>query len=55
VAGSVFGVATLGIVQSLIMFNGTVNSWWTKIAAGGMMLAFIGLQRVIVEARESWR
>jgi simple sugar transport system permease protein len=48
VAGSVFGVLTLGIIQSLIMFNGTINSWWTKITVGILLLAFIGLQRLIV-------
>ncbi|GHU23840.1 ABC transporter permease [Spirochaetia bacterium] len=48
VFGSVFGVLTLGIIQSLIMFNGTINSWWTKITVGILLLAFIGLQRFIV-------
>jgi simple sugar transport system permease protein len=48
VFGSVFGVLTLGIIQSLIMFDGTINSWWTKITVGILLLAFIGLQRFIV-------
>jgi simple sugar transport system permease protein len=48
VLGSVFGVLTLAIIQSLIMFNGTINSWWTKITIGILLLVFIGLQRVIV-------
>jgi simple sugar transport system permease protein len=48
VYGSVFGVLTLGIIQSLIMFNGTINSWWTKITVGILLLVFIGLQRGIV-------
>jgi simple sugar transport system permease protein len=48
VFGSVFGVLTLGIIQSLIMFNGTINSWWTKITVGILLLVFIGLQRFIV-------
>jgi simple sugar transport system permease protein len=48
VFGSAFGVLTLGIIQSLIMFNGKINSWWTKITVGILLLAFIGLQRVIV-------
>jgi simple sugar transport system permease protein len=48
VFGSVFGVLTLGIIQSLIMFNGKINSWWTKIVVGIMLLVFIGLQRFIV-------
>jgi simple sugar transport system permease protein len=48
VFGSVFGVLTLGIIQSLIMFNGKINSWWTKITVGILLLLFIGLQRIIV-------
>ncbi|MDR1576471.1 MAG: sugar ABC transporter permease YjfF [Treponema sp.] len=48
VFGSVFGVLTLGIIQSLIMFNGRINSWWTKITVGILLLIFIGLQRFIV-------
>jgi simple sugar transport system permease protein len=48
VFGSAFGVLTLGIIQSLIMFNGKINSWWTKIIFGVLLLVFIGLQRVIV-------
>jgi simple sugar transport system permease protein len=48
VFGSVFGVLTLGIIQSLIMFNGKINSWWTKITVGILLLLFIGLQRLIV-------
>jgi simple sugar transport system permease protein len=48
VFGSVFGVMTLGIIQSLIMFNGKINSWWTKIVVGILLLTFIGLQRIIV-------
>jgi simple sugar transport system permease protein len=48
VFGSVFGVLTLAIIQSLIMFNGQINSWWTKITVGILLLVFIGLQRLIV-------
>ncbi|GHV96796.1 hypothetical protein AGMMS50293_31160 [Spirochaetia bacterium] len=32
----------------LNMFNGHINSWWTKITVGILLLAFIGLQRFIV-------
>jgi simple sugar transport system permease protein len=48
VFGSVFGVLTLAIIQSLIMFDGTINSWWTKITVGILLLVFIALQRFIV-------
>lgn len=46
--GPMFGVLTTGIIQSLIMFNGTLNSWWTKIAVGMLLFLFIVLQRIIV-------
>ncbi|WP_160677009.1 galactofuranose ABC transporter, permease protein YjfF [Clostridium sp. C8-1-8] len=50
--GPVFGVLTTGIIQSLIMFDGTLNSWWTKIAVGMLLFIFIVLQRVIVIREE---
>jgi simple sugar transport system permease protein len=48
IAGTVFGVLTQAIIQSLIMFNGRINSWWTKITVGILLLIFILLQRFIV-------
>lgn len=46
VFGTLFGVLMLGIIQTLIMFDGTLSSWWTRIAIGGLLLAFCLLQRV---------
>jgi galactofuranose transport system permease protein len=46
--GPMFGVLTTGVIQSLIMFQGTLNSWWTKIAVGMLLFIFIVLQRIIV-------
>ncbi|ACU35800.1 sugar ABC transporter permease YjfF [Actinosynnema pretiosum subsp. pretiosum] len=48
VVGSVAGVLVLGTVQTVISFQGTLSSWWTKIVIGGLLLAFIVLQRLIV-------
>ncbi|MRH41950.1 sugar ABC transporter permease YjfF [Aquibacillus halophilus] len=48
VAGSVVGVLILGIIQTIIVFEGTLSSWWTKIAIGALLLLFIVFQRVIV-------
>ena len=48
IIGPLFGVLTTGIIQTLIMFDGTLNSWWTKIAVGMLLFIFIVLQRVIV-------
>lgn len=51
VVGSVVGVLVLGTVQSLISFEGTLSSWWTRIVIGVLLLAFIALQRLIVRRR----
>lgn len=48
VAGSVVGVLILGVIQTIIIFEGTLSSWWTKIAIGVLLLAFIVFQRVFV-------
>ncbi|MGA6167774.1 galactofuranose ABC transporter, permease protein YjfF [Amycolatopsis magusensis] len=47
-AGTVLGVLVLGVIQTLITFEGTLSSWWTKIVIGALLLVFILLQRLIV-------
>ena len=47
VFGTVFGVLILGIIQTLIMFDGTLSSWWTKIAIGLLLCGFCLLQRLL--------
>jgi ribose/xylose/arabinose/galactoside ABC-type transport system permease subunit len=51
VLGSVLGVLVLAIIQTLINFDGTLSSWWTRIVIGGLLLVFIVLQRVLSFAR----
>ncbi|MCU1538382.1 MAG: Monosaccharide-transporting ATPase [Humibacillus sp.] len=46
VLGSLVGVLVLGVIQTLISFQGTLSSWWTKIAIGTLLLLFVVLQRV---------
>lgn len=46
VAGSLVGVLVLGVIQTLIAFQGTLSSWWTKIVIGVLLLAFIVMQRI---------
>jgi galactofuranose transport system permease protein len=50
VVGTLFGVLILGIIQTLIVFEGTLSSWWTRIAVGALLFAFCLLQRLF-EAR----
>ncbi|WP_444544533.1 ABC transporter permease subunit, partial [Rhizocola hellebori] len=47
VFGTVLGVLVLGVIQTLITFDGSLSSWWTKIVIGGLLFAFILLQRLI--------
>lgn len=51
VLGSVVGVLVLGLIQTIISFQGNLSSWWTRIAAGGLVLAFLLLHRVAGRAR----
>ena len=52
-AGSVLGVLVLGLIQTLINFQGTLSSWWTRIVIGLLLFAFILLQRVVFLRRKS--
>ncbi|WP_371785829.1 galactofuranose ABC transporter, permease protein YjfF [Streptosporangium subroseum] len=45
--GTVLGVLVLGVIQTIITFDGTLSSWWTKIVIGALLFVFILLQRVI--------
>lgn len=48
VAGSLLGVLVLGVIQTLISFQGTLSSWWTKIAIGTLLLLFVVMQRIFM-------
>ncbi len=52
VAGTLFGVLTLGIIQTLIMFDGSLSSWWTRIVIGALLFIFCLLQRVFEARRD---
>ena len=51
--GTVLGVLVLGLIQTIITFQGTLSSWWTRIFIGGLLFAFILLQRVITVRRKT--
>jgi simple sugar transport system permease protein len=56
VFGTFVGVLIQGLIQSYINFDGTLSSWWTKIATGILLFAFIVLQQAMVGvARRSGR
>src|SRR5205823_15119572 len=52
VFGTLFGLLLLGVIQTIITFEGTLSSWWTKIASGVLLLAFILLQRFLQGPRD---
>ena len=45
VAGTLFGVLIMGLIQTYIVFDGSLSSWWTKIVIGLLLLLFILLQK----------
>ncbi|CAD7023896.1 sugar ABC transporter permease YjfF [Pseudorhizobium endolithicum] len=48
VAGTLVGILIQGLIQTYIVFDGTLSSWWTKIVIGILLFTFIVLQRAIV-------
>jgi ribose/xylose/arabinose/galactoside ABC-type transport system permease subunit len=52
--GTVLGVLVYGIIQVLIVFQGTLNSWWTRIVIGFLVFVFCILQRLF-EAKKGVR
>ena len=48
IAGTFVGVLIQGLIQTYIVFDGTLSSWWTKIAIGVLLFLFIALQRGLV-------
>jgi len=46
-AGTLMGVLIFGLIQTLITFQGNVNSWWTRIVVAVLVLLFILLQNAI--------
>lgn len=50
--GPAMGVLSSGVIQTIVMFQGTLSSWWTKIAVGFLLFIFIVLQRAIIIRRD---
>ena len=44
VIGTLFGVMIHGTIVSILQFNGTLSSWWTRIGVGVLTLIAIGIQ-----------
>jgi simple sugar transport system permease protein len=46
VIGTLFGVLIHGTIVSVLQFNGTLSSWWTRIGVGVLTLIAIGVQSI---------
>ena len=46
IIGTLFGVLIHGTIVSVLQFNGTLSSWWTRIGVGVLTLIAIGIQSV---------
>ena len=44
-----------GIIQVLIVFQGTLNSWWTRIVIGFLVFVFCLLQRLFESGKKAAR
>jgi galactofuranose transport system permease protein len=49
--GALCGVLVLGLIQTLIMFDGSLSAWWTRIVIGALLFFFCGMQRVVQRRR----
>ena len=48
VAGTLFGGMILGLIATLINFNGSLNGAWIMIVSGALLFVFIVMQRALV-------
>jgi simple sugar transport system permease protein len=46
VIGTLFGVLIHGTIVSILQFNGTLSSWWTRIGVGLLTLIALGVQSI---------
>src|SRR5699024_198989 len=46
VIGSLFGVLIKGTIETFISFQGSLSSWWAKIAIAMLLAFFIILQSI---------
>lgn len=53
IAGTLIGVLIMGLIQTYIIFDGTLSSWWTKIVIGILLFSFILMQKGLLLAASS--
>jgi simple sugar transport system permease protein len=47
ISGTLMGVLILGVIKTLITFQGTLNNWWAKIFTGILLFLFIAIQQLL--------
>ena len=47
IIGTFIGVFILGLIQTIISFEGTLSSWWTRILTGLLFSALVALQKIL--------
>ncbi len=52
VTGTLFGVLIEGTIISILQYNGSLSSWWTRIGVGVFTLIFIGIQSLFYVRRK---
>lgn len=50
-AGTLLGLLIFGTIQSAILFDGRLSSWWVRIVVGALLLVFIVLQQVFASRK----
>ena len=50
VFGTLAGVLIFGTIQSALVFDGRLNSWWLRIVIASLLLAFILLQKALTRS-----
>ncbi|MPN04497.1 Inner membrane ABC transporter permease protein YjfF [bioreactor metagenome] len=53
--GTLFGVLIKGTISSLITTQGTLSSWWVRIALSALLCFFIVLQSIITSRKQKQR
>jgi galactofuranose transport system permease protein len=53
ILGTLLGVLVYGTIQVLITFQGTLNSWWTRIVIGFLVFVFCVLQRLFERGKKA--
>jgi ribose/xylose/arabinose/galactoside ABC-type transport system permease subunit len=49
-AGTLNGVLISGTIQIALVFDGRLNSWWSRIVVGALLLLFIVFQKLLARA-----